>query len=222
MFENPDKLICFGAGNDGRQNNGSTLCGISASKNVLTVGATLNARPIEMNEYYNEGSPVGNPDNVIRLSNRGPTIEDRIKPDVVAPDAAILAARSGQLDAIHAKDYDNFPDRFYAFGTGTSMACPLVAGCAAVLREALVKRKKQVPSGALLKALLVNGSMSIERGHVAILGPARADGTFEPYQQRVIGPAPNSIQGHRRVSLVSSLESVSNGYYLDGWKPPTV
>ena len=47
------------------------------------------------------------------------------------------------------------------FSSGTSMATPLVAGCCAVLREALAKAGLQKPSAALIKALLVNGAVDL-------------------------------------------------------------
>jgi serine protease AprX len=40
----------------------------------------------------------------------------------------------------------------------TSMATPLVAGCAAVLREAFIKSGMYHPSAALIKALPINGA----------------------------------------------------------------
>jgi serine protease AprX len=42
--------------------------------------------------------------------------------------------------------------------SGTSMATPLVAGCTAVLRQALIKHGTHHPSAALIKALLINGA----------------------------------------------------------------
>jgi len=34
---------------------------------------------------YNPNAPPGNPDAVMSISSRGPTLEKRIKPDLVAP-----------------------------------------------------------------------------------------------------------------------------------------
>ena len=41
---------------------------------------------------------------------------------------------------------------------GTSMAAPLVAGCAALVREYYVSKRHHEPSAALLKATLINGT----------------------------------------------------------------
>ena len=55
----------------------------------------------------------------------------------------------------------------YFFDSGTSMATPLVAGCAAVLRETLNKRQGiPKPSAALIKALLINGAYQPRRLYV--------------------------------------------------------
>jgi subtilisin family serine protease len=47
-------------------------------------------------------------------------------------------------------------DRSYTFMGGTSMATPLVAGAAAVVRESLIKGGTPQPSAALVKGVLIN------------------------------------------------------------------
>jgi subtilisin family serine protease len=44
------------------------------------------------------------------------------------------------------------------FEGGTSMATPLVAGCAAVVRAFLRKQGLAEPSAALMKAMIINGA----------------------------------------------------------------
>ncbi|KAL6704373.1 hypothetical protein ACN47E_008329 [Coniothyrium glycines] len=169
----PEAFICFSAGNDNGLAPGQPTIGVQAScKNVLTVGAT--------------GSR-SNPNEMYPDSSMGPTKQKRLKPDVVAPGQSIFSAVSRSV----TKPYDNIatttdlaPDIRWRSISGTSQATPLVAGCAAILREALQAQGCAAPFGVLLKALLINGA------------------DFIP------GLSPHA-QGHGRVNLRSSLSMLS-------------
>src|SRR5262249_26202520 len=65
----------------------------------------------------------------------------------------------------------------------------LVAGCVAILREALVKNGVANPSAALLKALLINGAVELA-------------GQYSPSEA---GPSPNNNSGFGRVNLANSV-----------------
>jgi serine protease AprX len=69
------------------------------------------------------------------------------------------------------------------------MATPLVAGCAAVLRETLVKNGIPTPPAALIKALLINGAVELT-------------GQYSPSEA---GPSPNNNSGFGRVNLLGSV-----------------
>jgi hypothetical protein len=75
------------------------------------------------------------------------------------------------------------------FLAGTSMATPLVAGCAAIIRETLVKNGTPNPSAALIKALLINGAVELPGQYV----PSEA------------GPSPNASSGFGRVNVANSI-----------------
>ncbi|KAH7159338.1 peptidase S8/S53 domain-containing protein [Fusarium sp. MPI-SDFR-AT-0072] len=105
-----------------------------------------------------EGAVEGNPNNISYFSSLGPTLDGRIKPDIVAPGTMILSAKS--RDARPSDRFGRSTDPAWMFDSGTSMAAPLVAGCVAVLREALQKDGVTSPSAALLKAMLVNGAVN--------------------------------------------------------------
>lgn len=215
IWKNKDMVILFAAGNDGidADTNGiidpQQIGAQAAAKNCITVGASENNRP-EILIPYGEQWPSGpltndlmadNPGGMAAFSSRGPTSNQRVKPDIVAPGTAILSARSGRLRRPN-DDFGTSADPEWWFLAGTSMATPLVAGCVAVLRETLVKNGTKDPSAALIKALLINGAIELPGQYV----PSEA------------GPSPNSNSGYGRVHLPNSvmLPNQADGGYLEG------
>jgi hypothetical protein len=202
VWEHQDMVILFAAGNDGvdADRNGiidpRQIGAEAAAKNCITVGASENNRPDIPIAYGSRwpSDPISNdlmadhPEGMAAFSSRGPTLESRIKPDVVAPGTAILSTRSRNLINADAS-FGTSQDPEWWFLTGTSMATPLVAGCIAVLRETLIKNGVQEPSAALLKALLINGAVELAGQYV----PSEA------------GPSPNSNSGFGRVNLSNSV-----------------
>ena len=101
----------------------------------------------------------GDPDFPAALSSRGPTDSDAVKPDVLAPGTYILSARASKATMAFWEPQQPGP---YAYLGGTSMATPVVSGCAAVLRQYLrEERKLKTPSAALLKAILIASARRI-------------------------------------------------------------
>jgi len=108
VWNNPDMLILYAAGNDGSDVNGDSVVeegsvgAPGTAKNCLTVGATENDRAGIPNTYSpTRYGPViatdrvaDDPDGMAAFSGRGPTDENRIKPDVVAPGTMIVSVRS--------------------------------------------------------------------------------------------------------------------------------
>ena len=90
---------------------------------------------------------------VTTFSSKGSTSDGRVKPDVVAPGAAIKSAKANTSCSV-------------AEETGTSMATPLTAGAMALMREYMQKRVTSSPSGPLLKAALINGAQTMVRLHL--------------------------------------------------------
>jgi hypothetical protein len=206
VWNNPDLVILFAAGNDGvdANRNGVVDAGQigaeAAAKNCITVGASESERPGFTRTYddfpFNGRFPASpirddlqadDPRGMAAFSSRGPTREGRIKPDVVAPGSCILSTRSRALVMV-STTFGTSADPLLRFESGTSMATPLVAGCVAVLREALLAGGV-APSAALVKALLINGAVELP-------------GQYSPSEA---GRSPNISSGFGLVNLSASV-----------------
>jgi hypothetical protein len=104
----------------------TTIGLIAATKNVIAVGAV--------------DSSLG----IAFFSSRGPALDGRVKPDVVAKGVS---------------QFSTFPNGFYARISGTSMSSPVVTGISALLTEQWRKTfNGQNPSAEILKMLFIAGA----------------------------------------------------------------
>jgi serine protease AprX len=192
------------------------------AKNCITVGASENNRPDFLYidgqfkiATYGEGWPddypaaplhddklANDPEGLAAFSSRGPTRDGRIKPDVVAPGTAILSTRSRAAGV--GNGWGPSPDPLFFFDGGTSMATPLVSGCAAVVRQYLQKNGVAKPSAALVKALLINGAHDLT-------------GQFVPTE---VGSLPNNGEGFGRVNLAATVGPL-DGQVVKFWDEDT-
>ena len=101
--KNQDLVIVFAAGNDANDatkldasSNRPThqIGGTAAAKNCITVGASQSTRKYNGNTYLPSRTQASDTSAVPWFSSVGPTVEGRIKPDLVAPGTSILSARS--------------------------------------------------------------------------------------------------------------------------------
>lgn len=182
VWEHKDFCILVAAGNDGTDKDGDgkinpiSVTSPSTAKNCITVGASENQRTnFNTNTYggwwpqdypsapFRNDPMSDNPAHVAAFSSRGPTADNRYKPDVVAPGTFILSTRSTMI-APNNKAWGAFPQsRLYFYMGGTSMATPLTAGAVALIREYLRKTKRiKRPTAALLKASLIAGAVRLK------------------------------------------------------------
>jgi serine protease AprX len=223
LWKNPEMMVLFAAGNsgedanqDGRIDPGS-VTSPATSKNCLSVGASENLLleggiQKKLSELRDGARKWGagplkddklsdNENGLAAFSSRGPTKDGRIKPEVVAPGTNIVSTRSRVSGASALwGEYD----ASYVYSGGTSMSTPLVAGAAAVVRQALVQSKGIAqPTGALVKATLIHSAFDLFPGQY---------GTGEG--QELPTPRPNVHEGFGRVD-VAQATALSNVTVVD-------
>ncbi|XPV75031.1 MAG: S8 family serine peptidase [Desulfovibrio sp.] len=211
MWNNKDFLLLYAGGNKGKDNNGDGIIDQrsldipAGAKNCLTVGATESLRDTggysqsfwsgfrQFPTFPFTTDLVSNKsDGLAAFSSRGPTIDGRFKPEIVAPGTDVIST----LSSIAAKpSWGEYNDKYTYMG-GTSMATPLVAGAAALLREYFIKEKMMAaPSGALVKTALIHGAVDLSPGQYG----------DEEYQETTA--APDNAQGWGRLNLLGAIDS---------------
>ena len=172
-WEHDSFLPVFAAGNFGVVANPAT------SKNALAVGAVVaatTAGPISPSEATSADAPAESVlmyDAVAPFSATGPTADGRLKPDVVAPGETRSAAPAP----------DGGPGCYTETSRGTSMAAPVAAGAATLVRQYFTAgwhpsgrpspQDALQPSSALLKAVIINGADTLPGVDAALQGHGR-------------------------------------------------
>jgi uncharacterized repeat protein (TIGR01451 family) len=216
VWDHPDMAVFFAAGNSGADGtpgalgfctggdgvvDPDSLLSPGTSKNVVTVGAAesqratggLSAYPWLLFSFCFSAQPIStdlvsnNAGGMAAFSSRGPTDDGRAKPDIVAPGTNIVSNKSHYPNA---GSLWGAYDSNYEYSGGTSMATPLAAGAGVLVREWLVTRGIANPSGAAVKAILLNTTHDMAPGQYG------AGAT-----QEIPSARPNSVAGWGRVDL---------------------
>ncbi len=203
MWNNLDSLLVFSNGNSGTENsyvkntvNPATL------KNGISVGASGNDHDAWLGLGEREGGVTYGDEydaNALAyFSSRGPTLDGRIKPDIVAPGWWVTSAEGNA----YATDADTFHCGLKVLD-GTSMAAPAVAAGAGIIRQyftdgyypsgSATSADAFVPSGALLKAMIIASGQPLLRtiDEVGGVSDGIASSTYYP----------DSRQGYGRMQL---------------------
>jgi uncharacterized membrane protein len=144
--DNPSFLPLFAIGDDSGQ-IANHILPPSTAKNTLSIGASTTTASGE----------------TANISSQGPTLDGRIKPDLIAPGITICSGRAEEAmsplgSPCGSGSHGNGND-FYMSMSGTSQATAVAGGSAALVREFL---REQVgissPSAALIKAAMINGA----------------------------------------------------------------
>lgn len=124
-----------------------TISDWGCGKSVIAVGAVATKKTF-INEAGDELSYSGIKDlgEIASFSSHGPTNDGGIKPDICAPGFAVVSAVNSLDTAYFAKGpsassvilHVDHLDKKYPYGimAGTSMSCPVVSGCIALMLEA--------------------------------------------------------------------------------------
>jgi len=155
-------VVVVSAGNEG--NNGDqTIASPGNGKNVITVGATSNYMP-EATNYGYRGTNCYDPFEMFYKSSRGWTIDNRVKPTVVAPGEAILSTSSPMSGGSNLAGLYSV-DSKYEWSSGTSQAAPAGAGAAAVIVDYYKEKYGTRPSPAMVKSLMINAAEDLQIDH---------------------------------------------------------
>lgn len=171
-------IVVFSAGNSG--SGSMTLTAPKEAKNVIVTGGTQNYRT------------TSNIDAMYNSSSRGPAVDGRYVPTIVAPGQTIAStANDGGGSCSNGIGGTN---GLYAFCTGTSMASPQTAGALALATQWWNDLHGVDPSPAMAKSLLVISSVDIT---------GAAD------------PVPNFDEGWGRIQVTDLIAPAVERIYVD-------
>jgi hypothetical protein len=146
-----------------RQGYGLSINDPGNSELAITVGSTHRDQPLTYGVSY--------------FSSKGPTLDGRSKPDLVAPGEHIVSALSGSratgMDGTKGIDFSTYQEdtAYYIDDSGTSMATAHVSGIVAAL---LSVRRELIGKPSEVKSLLMSSAASLGRDR-SLQGAGLAD-----------------------------------------------
>jgi len=210
----PPRLAVWAAANQGWQAQYDDEEGFfsiySPAKNVLTVGST-----------------DSDSNDISFFSSRGPTFDNRIKPDVVAPGCEAL----GGADKIRSTSATNFNG--YTNKCGTSMAAPAAVGALALALEAYFDgyNTTTLPRPSTLKGLAIHTATDLQRDFATggqawndpdLCGAVQAPTTPISATCAVLYHAgPDYSTGYGLINVPALVEQVEHKGFVEGTVYPT-
>jgi hypothetical protein len=171
---NQEMVMVVAAGNAGPSIQ--TVASPASAKNVFTVGAAESVQSIGGADACSVADSDANSANdLTSLSSRGPTMDGRRKPDLVAPGTHVSGGLvqvaspgvNGQADVCFsgsgicgglASNFFPAGQQFFTASSGTSHSAPAVAGASALLRQFFINQSLTPPSPAMTRAYLINST----------------------------------------------------------------
>ena len=154
VHDNPDFLPVFSAGDDPNQ-NASKVMAPSTAKNVLSIGASTT-------------SPSGS---VANFSANGPSLDGRVKPDLVAPGVSICSGRAEEAAipvglSCGSGTHSNGNDMYMSL-SGSSQATAVAGGSVSLIREFIREEIGiSTPAASLIKAASINGAIDLGTANI--------------------------------------------------------
>ncbi|PKO12071.1 MAG: hypothetical protein CVU39_25980 [Chloroflexi bacterium HGW-Chloroflexi-10] len=212
-------LHIFSAGNAGSGAN--TIGSPGTAKNVLTVGATENVRDEGVVDRLCGESNANSADDIAVFSSRGPTDDQRVKPDIMAPGTHVQGPAS-QAVGYNGSGVCGFGDispynyptgqSLYTWSSGTSHSTPAVAGAASLIYEyyGRVLNPGQEPSPAMIKAMLLNSPRYLDGIGTAGTLPSNNQGWGDVNLGMLFDGTPRQVYDQRAMDVLTATGEIRN------------
>lgn len=200
LYYQPESAYFVSAANNGNIGlNTRSIASPSSAKNVVCVGSNQNY----LGNYGPNFNNIANISRVAYYSSIGPVTQGRMKPDILAPGQMVDSAKVNTTCNTQLLQ-------------GTSMSCPNAAGMGTIIRQYYLDgfyptgirtpaNAMTNPSGALIKATLINSAVGVTSYQNSRTSNTASDGF-------PIGPPPDIYQGWGRIQLSRTLR-LNNAEY---------